>query len=163
MLDPKIIRTDPEIVRKALAARNHPAEKLDEFLALDEKRRALLTEVEQMKAERNKISDKIAVMKRNKEDASDIIKEMQVFSSRIKEMDNTVRDMDEEFRNILLNIPNIPDETTPVGKDETENVIVRSWGNPGASTLNPGPTGISAPLWTCWTLNGEPRYPAPVS
>ncbi|MBO4548989.1 MAG: serine--tRNA ligase [Abditibacteriota bacterium] len=128
MLDPKIIRTEPDRVRQALVNRNHPTDKLEEFLALDEKRRALLTEVESMKARRNQISDEIAVMKRQKQDASGIIKEMQTFSARIKELDNRVRDMDDEFRNILLNIPNLPDETTPVGRDETENVISGAWG-----------------------------------
>ncbi|MBQ9358820.1 MAG: serine--tRNA ligase [Abditibacteriota bacterium] len=139
MLDPKIIRTDPEAVRQALVNRNHPTGKLDEFLTLDEKRRKLLTEVEAMKAERNRISDEIAVMKRNKEDASEIIKEMQAFSSKIKALDNEVRDMDQEFTDILLNIPNIPDASVPVGRDETENVIVRSWGEPRRFDFEPRP------------------------
>lgn len=128
MLDPKIIRNNPELVRQALINRNHPTEKLDEFIALDEKRRAIISEVEVMKAERNKISDQIALMKKNKEDAGEIIKEMQEFSSKIKVLDNEVRDFEEKFNDILLNIPNMPHETTPVGKDETNNVLVREWG-----------------------------------
>lgn len=139
MIDPKLIRNNPEIVRQALLNRNHSTEKLDEFIALDEKRRSIMAEVETMKAERNKISDQISVMKKNKEDASAIISEMQAFSGKIKAMDIELREFDETFNTILLNIPNIPHPTTPVGKDETENVIIRTWGTKKEFNFTPVP------------------------
>ena len=128
MLDPKIIRNNPEIVREALLNRNHLTTRLDEFLVLDEKRRTLISKVEDMKAERNKISDNIAIMKKNKEDASEIIKKMQEFSQKIKCLDKELTDLEDKFEDILLDIPNIPLPSTPIGKDELDNIKIREWG-----------------------------------
>ena len=139
MLDPKIIRNNPELVKEALINRNHSLEYFEKFLELDTKRRQMLTEVEAMKAERNTASDKIAKMKKNKEDASDVIKEMQALSTKIKELDTATNDIDSEFNDILLNIPNIPHPTTPVGKTEEDNVIVNSWGEIKKFDFSPKP------------------------
>lgn len=139
MLDPKIIRNNPELVKEALINRNHSLEYFEKFLELDTKRRQMLTEVEAMKAERNTASDQIAKMKKNKEDASDVIKEMQALSAKIKELDTAANDIDSEFNDILLNIPNIPHPTTPVGKTEEDNVIVGSWGDIKKFDFSPKP------------------------
>lgn len=139
MLDPKIIRNNPELVKEALINRNHSLEYFEKFLELDTKRRQMLTEVEAMKAERNTASDQIAKMKKNKEDASDVIKEMQALSAKIKELDTAANDIDSEFNDILLNIPNIPHPTTPVGKTEEDNVIVNSWGEIKKFDFSPKP------------------------
>jgi len=139
MLDPKIIRNNPELVKEALINRNHSLEYFEKFLELDTKRRQMLTEVEAMKAERNTASDQIAKMKKNKEDASDVIKEMQALSAKIKELDAAANDIDSEFNDILLNIPNIPHPTTPVGKTEEDNVIVNSWGEIKKFDFSPKP------------------------
>lgn len=129
MLDAKYIRQNPELVAERLAKRGAKLN-LDEFLKLDESRRGLILEVEQLKSRRNKVSQEIAKLKKNKEDASLIIKEMQEVSSLIKDMDEKIRDLDEKLSQILLTIPNIPHTTVPEGKDSEDNVEVRRWGEP---------------------------------
>lgn len=139
MLDPKTIRTEPEKVRQALTNRNADTAVLDEFLALDEKRRKLLYEVEQLKAERNSVSEHIARMKREKLDASAEIERMRAVSQQIKEMDTQVADIEAKTNDLLLNIPNIPHESVPVGKDESSNKIVRTCGEQRKFGFEPAP------------------------
>ena len=139
MLDPKIIRKDPEAVRNALKSRKHSEEYLDRFLALDTKRKQMITEVEAMKAEKNAVSEKIAVMKRSKEDASELIKEMQILAGKIKGLDEETKAIDSEFGEILLHIPNMPDETVPYGQSEDDNVVVKTWGEPKKFDFQPKP------------------------
>ena len=125
MLDAKLIRTEPDKVRQALINRNASETLLDDFLALDGKRRATLTEVESLKAQRNTVSDEIAKMKKAKENADDKIKEMREVSARIKTLDAEVAEIDEKLKAVVYNIPNIPSDTTPVGKGEEDNVVLR--------------------------------------
>jgi seryl-tRNA synthetase len=128
MLDPKLLRTEPDKVRKGLESRGENTEQLDRFLSLDEDRRRLLTEVEAMKAERNRVSEEIARMKKEKVDATAEIERMRGVSQQIKELDQKVSEVESELNDILLRIPNLPSDTTPIGKDASENVIVRNWG-----------------------------------
>lgn len=139
MLDAKMVRTEPERVKQALNNRNASTSILEEFLALDEKRRALVFEVEQLKAERNTVSEEIARMKKNKEDATSEIERMREVSQRIKEMDSELSDIDNEFNNLLLNIPNLPHSSVPVGKDENDNQLIRAWGEPREFDFEPAP------------------------
>lgn len=129
MLDAKLIRTDPDRVRQALVNRNADTAILDKFLDLDEQRRKLLYDVEQLKAERNSVSDQIARMKRDKQDATAEIERMRAVSQRIKEMDTELGEFDSKTNDIVMNIPNVPHESVPVGKDEAANQIIRSWGD----------------------------------
>ena len=137
MLDPKIIRSNPDAVRDMLKARKNSEEYLDKFLALDTKRKQMITEVEGMKAQKNAVSEKIALMKRNKEDASEVIKEMQVLAGKIKTLDAETTAIDNEFGEILLHIPNMPDETVPYGQSEDDNVVVKTWGEPKKFDFEP--------------------------
>ena len=137
MLDAKLLRNEPEKVRQALINRNAKTAILDEFLALDEKRRSVLFEAEQLKAERNKVSEEIAKMKKNKQDATSEIERMREVSQRIKQMDSDISEIESESSKLLLNIPNIPSDTTPIGKDETENVVLRYWGEPRKFDFEP--------------------------
>ncbi len=130
MLDAKILRGEPDRVRQALLNRNADTAILDEFLAVDESRRRLLSTVEQLKAERNTVSEHIARMKKAGEDATSEIERMREVSQRIKGMDEEISGIDARLSDILFNIPNIPSDTTPVGRDETENKTVRTWGEP---------------------------------
>ncbi len=129
MLDMRFIRENPEVVEKALEKRNMESP-IPEFKKLDEKRRDLLYEAEQLKHKRNVNSDKIGELKRNGEDASDLIKEMQEVSARIKELDQKVNIVEEQLNDILLGIPNIPHESVPVGTDEEDNKQIKVWGEP---------------------------------
>ena len=139
MLDIKLIRQNPEIVRDALARRGEDDAVLDEVLAADEERRKLIYEVEQLKKRRNEVSDDIARMKKDGRDASAAILEMREVSAKIKEMDGAVRALDEKLAALLLAIPNIPHPSVPLGKDESENVEVRRWGTPRQFDFEPKP------------------------
>lgn len=129
MLDMRFIRENPEIVEEALVKRNMESP-IPEFQKLDDKRRDLLYEAEQLKHERNVNSDKIGELKRNGEDASELIKKMQEVSARIKELDQQVSVVEKKLDDILLAIPNIPHESVPVGTDEEDNEEVKTWGEP---------------------------------
>lgn len=139
MLDARFIRNEPDKVRQALINRNADTAYLDEFLKLDERRRADLCEVESLKAERNKASEDIARMKKEKLDATAEIERMRDVSQSIKQMDADLAEIESKLSDILYNIPNMPSDTTPVGKDETDNKIVRTWGEPRKFDFEPAP------------------------
>lgn len=127
MLDPKLIRTNPDLVRKKLAKRKEDIE-LEKFLKLDEIRRGYISEVEKLKNRRNVVSQRIAKLKKEKKDAGPIIAEMREVSATIKEYDDKIRQMEDELEAILLTIPNIPHESVPAGESEAQNIEMRRWG-----------------------------------
>lgn len=129
MLDIKILRQEPERIKEALKNRYNDLD-ITPAIELDKQRREILAEVEKKKAEQNSISKKIPAMKKAGEDTSSIFKEMKELSNEIKEDDEKVRNIDAELRNFMLRIPNIPNESCPIGKDDTENIEIRRWGNP---------------------------------
>src|SRR3972149_4221434 len=112
MLDAKFIRQNPDIVRRSLINRQSDTQPLDEFLKLDESRRALLTESESLKAERNRESEEIAKMKRAGQDATAEITRMREVSDKIKELDAQVREVDERLGVVTPSITNVPHEST---------------------------------------------------
>ena len=130
MLDVKRIRNDFDALSEKLATRGVVAETLNELKELDVKRRELLIKSEELKAQRNIASDDIAQAKRNKEDASEQIAAMQKVSAEIKEIDAELAAIDEKLNTIIVTLPNIPNDSVPVGADEDENVEVRRWGTP---------------------------------
>ena len=129
MLDIKSLRQEPERIKEALKKRNNDLD-ITPAIELDKKRRAVLQEAEQKKAQQNAISKKIPAMKKAGEDTAPIFAEMKELSNEIKGYDEQVREIDEELRNFMLRIPNIPNDSCPVGKDDSENVEVRRWGEP---------------------------------
>ena len=129
MLDAKIIRDQPEIIR-AMLAKRHVEFPLDELLDYDQKRRALITEAQELKHKRNVVSEKIAVEKKQGHDASDAIKEMKVISDRIASLDAEIDRAEKRYHELMLSLPNLVHESVPEGKDETDNVEVRKWGEP---------------------------------
>ncbi|MGI6149627.1 MAG: serine--tRNA ligase [Firmicutes bacterium] len=138
MLDLRMIRQDPERIRQALQNRGEEAP-LDELLAMDERRRSILVEVEQLKAKRNSVSEEIARLKREKQDAQSLVEEMRLVSQQIKEMDAEVRDVEAALEDLLLRIPNIPHESVHVGTSEADNKEIRRWGEPRAFDFEPQP------------------------
>lgn len=128
MLDIKRIRENPQELKDALQKRNMSGIDVDAILALDEKRRLAMAEVESLKAERNKVSGEIPKMKKEGQDTSELMARMKGVSEKIKEMDEALRQTEEEINDQLLSIPNYPDESVPVGKDEKDNVEIRRWG-----------------------------------
>ena len=127
MLDLKTIRSHPEKVREALDHRGTDLD-LSAFERMDEERRTLLKSLEELRHQRNTVSDAIASRKRNGEDASDMIADMKTVSSEIKEQETRLAGIQEGLEPFLLEIPNIPHESVPVGRDESDNALVRSWG-----------------------------------
>ncbi|MCZ8466447.1 serine--tRNA ligase [Streptococcus uberis] len=130
MLDLKRIRTDFETVAQKLATRGVSEDSLNHLKELDEKRRQLLVSSEELKAERNLSSAAIAQAKRNKEDASKQIAEMQKMSADIKAIDAELAEIDEKVTEIITVLPNTPHDSVPVGADEDDNVEIRRWGTP---------------------------------
>ena len=128
MLDMKLIRNESESVKERLATRGVDAAEVDALVADDAKRRELLVQTEELKARRNTVSDEIGLKKRNKEDASDVIAEMQTVSAKIKELDEAVAKVDEAIQDRMLHFPNLPNPTIPVGADEEANREERVWG-----------------------------------
>lgn len=129
MLDIKRIRNNREEVLAALSKRRgeYPIEKV---ILLDEKRRGLISEVEAKKAEQNRISKQVPLMKKEGKDTTEIFSKMKELSNEIKKMDEDVKVHDEEIQELLLSIPNTPHESVPVGNDDTENEEMRRWGEP---------------------------------
>lgn len=131
MLDIKTIRNGPETVKKAIASRGSNMDKvIDEVLKADEIRRKTLAEVESMKSTQNAVSKKIPVMKKNGEDISAVMSEMKELSDKISEENKKLSELEKIQRDLILTIPNIPNKDVPIGKDDSENVEVRRWGEP---------------------------------
>lgn len=126
MLDPKYLRENTAEAEARLKTRGEGLS-LGGFSLLDERRRALLLEGEQLKALRNKVSEEIARIK-DKSQAQDRIVEMRTVSQQIKVLDEELGQVEEQLREILLTIPNLPNASTPVGSSEADNVEVRTWG-----------------------------------
>ncbi len=130
MLDVKIVREDTARVEASLRKRNYDLSILDRFLKIENERRELLRLIEEKREQRNKISQEIATLKREKKNAVSILAEAKNISDFITEKEERLKVLEEEARQELLIIPNIPHESVPAGKDETENVETRRWGAP---------------------------------
>ena len=138
MLDINLLRKNPDLIRESLAKRNYAFD-LDALLALDERRRALIAESEAVQAERKRISRDIgALMKDGKKAEAEGIKaETKQMGERLKEMESELRGAQERFDRLMLEIPNIPHETVPVGPDEGSNREERTWGEPKEFDFEP--------------------------
>ncbi|MCL0043634.1 serine--tRNA ligase [Peptococcaceae bacterium] len=138
MLDIKYLRNNFEKVKEALKNRGVDLS-LDDFLKLDENRRKKLVEVEKLKNKRNTVSEEIGKLKKQGIDAKDLIDEMKSISKEIKKLDDEVNQIEEQIHEILINIPNIPHKTVPIGADETQNVEVKKWGDLPGFKFKPKP------------------------
>lgn len=128
MLDVKLLRNNFDEVRQKLQNRGEDLGEFEKFGELDKRRRTLIVETEALKSQRNEVSQEIAKLKREKQDADAKIEEMRVVGDRIKTLDIELREIDEKLDMILMSIPNIPHESTPVGESEDDNVEIRKWG-----------------------------------
>lgn len=128
MLDVKLLRNNFEEVKQKLQNRGEDLGEFEKFGELDKRRRTLIVETEALKSQRNEVSQEIAKLKREKQDADAKIEEMRVVGDRIKTLDIELREIDEKLDMILMSIPNIPHESTPVGESENDNVEIRKWG-----------------------------------
>jgi len=121
MLDLKFIRENPDVVRQAMVNRQEKSSPLDEILQLDTERRQKMTELEDLRRNRKQAS---------KTRQADAAEEGRALRTKIHDLEETVNNLDVKLHDLLLQMPNIPSPQVPVGKDSSENVVVRSWGEP---------------------------------
>jgi seryl-tRNA synthetase len=129
MLDIRLVREKTDTVVEALKKRGEDAGMLDNILEVEKKRRELLVTVEDLRQKRNKVSQEIGYLKKEGKDASGLLSDAKAISDQIAGEEAKLRELEEQALQDLLLVPNIPDESVPVGKDETENVEVRTWGD----------------------------------
>ena len=138
MLDIKMVRANPDLVKQAMKTRNKDMDaQVDRVIAIDAERRELSAKADGVKARQNAASKDIARLKKEGGDASAIMDEMKRLAEEGKELSARAADLETEQRNILLSIPNIPHASVPVGTDDTENVEQRRWGEPRAFDFEP--------------------------
>ena len=127
MLDINFIRNNPDKVKQAIIHKHENAANVDQLLELDTKRRSMIHACEQLKSKRNERSKEVSELKKKGLDASRIIEETKKIGDEIKSLDEQLNGLESQTNNLLLRIPNIPASDVPVGKDEKDNVIVKTW------------------------------------
>jgi seryl-tRNA synthetase len=131
MLDLELLRKNPEFVKERLRLRREDYPRLvDEALRLDEERRSILRDLEALRAERNALSKEIGKRKSKGEQTAELEGKVKEIKEKIEGLEDKLSEVEEQLKSVMLSIPNIPHQNVPVGKDETENVEVRSWGVP---------------------------------
>ena len=138
MLDIRLIRQNPDVVREALKKRQGDDEVVDILAKLDEKRREILKEVEILKAERNTVSKEIGKMKDAESRQAKIVA-MRAVGDKIKALDDNLHDVDAELTSTMATLPNIPSDATPYGVDESENVVLKTVGRIPKFSFAPKP------------------------
>jgi seryl-tRNA synthetase len=138
MLDLGFVREHIDLIRKMTEDRGVSID-LDSFQSLDAERRRLITEVEGLKALRNRSSEDIGRRKKAGEDVASLAAEMKQVSQQIRQFDEKIAELDEPVRRFLLTVPNLPQDSVPVGRDSRDNVEVRRWGRPPEFDFQPRP------------------------
>ncbi len=136
MLDLNFVRDHLELVKQKMRERGL-TDILGDFEALDGERRRLLREVEGRKARRNQASDEIATLKKQGQDASQLIADMKALGIEIQALDEQAKSCDERLREVLRLVPNIPHASVPVGRTSADNLEVRRWGQPRQFDFEP--------------------------
>jgi len=138
MLDIKFIREYPDLVREGILKKGHD-DRIDDILQLDLRRREFLQKGEALKSRRNTVSEEIGKLKRVGQDASSAITEMEQVKSQIKEIDDGLGEVEKELQALLLQVPNIPHPSVPVGKIPADNQEIAKWGEPPVIDFKPKP------------------------
>lgn len=140
MIDPKVIREDMEGLKDLLRKRNmEKAVDLDELKKVDEERRAIIAESDELREKRNRVSKEIGKLKSTGGNADHLIKEMDGVSDRVRALEERSAVLDERFRDMHLSIPNLLDPSVPEGRDDSHNVVVRTWGEKPVFDFEPRP------------------------
>ncbi|PKL37776.1 MAG: serine--tRNA ligase [Spirochaetae bacterium HGW-Spirochaetae-1] len=138
MIDPKIIRDEIDTVRDVLMKRNmSDVVDIDELVKVDEERRRLISSSDELRERRNKLSKEVGMMKSRGEDASDKMKEVQGIADELKTMGDRVNELNDQFTDMHLSIPNMLDVSVPVGKNDADNKVVREWGKKPEFSFEP--------------------------
>ncbi|MCK4856951.1 MAG: serine--tRNA ligase [candidate division Zixibacteria bacterium] len=138
MLDLKFIRDNVDLVKEGVA-RKYVDVDIDGILALDQKRRAIIAELEKLRSEKNRVSVGIARMKKQKEDASEAIASMKKVGQAIASHEKNLREVEADLQKLLLSVPNLPHADAPTGKDDNSNIELRSWGERPEFDFTPAP------------------------
>ncbi len=133
------LRENIGLVKDSLEKRGYDNKIIENFLNVDKTRRELLTEVESLRAKRNKLTDEIEKLKREGKELSHIIAEVKNIKEKIKELEELLKEKEKDIEKILLEIPNITHESVPIGKDSSFNKVVRVWGDPKKFDFQPKP------------------------
>ena len=128
MLDPKIIRDEPEKIKKMLKDRAVDFD-FDKMLEFDKKRRNLIKSTDDLRKKRNEMSIAIGKAKKSNEDASKLLSEMGEISKELDELEQSQKSIETNYRNLALSVPNMIHKSVPIGPDESDNVEVRKWGD----------------------------------
>lgn len=137
MLDAKVFRNELERIEASMIHRGGTVDEVRKFPELDQRRRMMLQETDQLKNHRNVVSQEVAKKKKAGEDAEAQIIEMREVGERIKSLDEQIRSLEEVINSLVLSIPNIPHDSVPVGKAEEDNVEIRRWGEPREFSFEP--------------------------
>ena len=138
MLDIKIIRENPEEVKRRVNTRNGDfSQYVDDIIKIDAERRAISTDNDALKAKQNAVSKQIPQMKKNGEDTTAIMAEMKELAEKIKADDAKIAELEAKQKSLLLNIPNMPNKDIAIGKDDTENVEIRKFSEPTKFDFEP--------------------------
>lgn len=142
MLDIRLVRENPDIVKKSLKIRRYDAKfaaNVDEIVAFDKKRRSVLVKSEKLKAKRNQANDDVSRLKKDGKPIDKALTGLPELSGKIKKFDEELRDIEEKSRVLMLDVPNIPDESVPDGAEPEDNVEVRRWGKEPDFGFEPKP------------------------
>ncbi len=137
MLDIKVLRDDYDHIMEVMKVRGENVGDIDKALALDEEKRKMQYEVQQLKAKKNEVSKQIPMMKKEGKDVEPIFAEMKEIGEKEKDLDTKIRDTEEELEKIMMTIPNIPHPSVPIGETDEDNVEVRRWGEPTKFDFEP--------------------------
>lgn len=138
MLDIKLLRSNPELLHRALLKSKGKFD-IDGFMSLDVKRRELIFKTEQMKSKQNADSKLIPQYKKEGKDTTSLMEEMKALSNEIKELDQQIKEVDDKIATLVMTIPNIPNESVPEGDSDTDNTEIRRWGTPVRFDFDPKP------------------------
>ncbi|MGB9721952.1 MAG: serine--tRNA ligase [bacterium] len=138
MIDLKLLRENPEIIRQALKNRGIEFN-LDELLEIDRSRRSIITEIDTLRKGRNDLSEQVGRLRREKKDASELMEKARVIGDKIKKYEEELKQIENKFNELMLLLPNIPQVTVPVGKASSDNMFVRGMKEPPQYKFKPLP------------------------
>jgi len=138
VLDLRFVRRNLEIIATSLKKRGSDLN-VNEFLQLDQRRREILAKVETLRAKRNRVTSEIPQKKHAHEDITSLLQEAKTLSRQIEALDKELKEVERGIYDFLTNLPNIPHPSVPIGKDETENVVVKFWGEKPVFSFSPKP------------------------
>ena len=127
MLDLNFVRNNLETVKQKVEAKGVPFDQ-DIFNQIDKKRRELITNTETIKSQKKKIDKEIGTLKRRQTDTTQLEEQSKQLNTQLDAVGRQTKDADDQFKNFMLNLPNLFDDSVPIGKNETDNVVVRQWG-----------------------------------